>query len=214
MNFRWQLAQFLEIRWWRRYLAHRDRDQYLAWKKNYWKSFLEKSGIPTPPDSTQILDAGCGPAGIFTIFEKQKVAALDPLLDRYESELAHFRRSDYPNVQFFSERLEDFHLPDAARFDFVFCLNAINHVADLSAAFDNLVRLTAPGGVLAVSVDAHRCGLLQKIFQWFPGDVLHPHQFDLREYSSMLASRGCVVERVVLVKRELIFDYFLLVCRV
>lgn len=207
-SVRWRIAQFFELRWWQRYLAGKDRQAYLEWKRTYWRRFLEMGDIQIPLGA-RVLDAGCGPAGIFTILETSVVHALDPLLDQYEAALPHFRRADYPNVQFFNQPLENFFPPE--NYDLVFCLNAINHVADLGAAFDRLVALTRPGGTLFVSVDAHNFRLLKPIFRLVPGDILHPHQYDLPEYEAMLTQRGLRLERTVLVKKELIFNYFLLV---
>ena len=208
MSIRWRIAQFFEIHWWRRYLGEKDKVAYLAWKKAYWQQFLADSGIQLAPGA-MVLDAGCGPAGIFTVLDPQQVDALDPLLDRYEASLPHFRRGDYPSVRFFNEPLEQF--APGRRYTAIFCLNAINHVADLGACFDRLVALTEPGGTLAVSIDAHNFGSLKRIFRLLPGDILHPHQYDLTEYQAMLTQRGCTLGRTVLVKKELIFNYYLLV---
>jgi 2-polyprenyl-3-methyl-5-hydroxy-6-metoxy-1,4-benzoquinol methylase len=204
---RWRIAQFFERRWWRRYLRAKDKTAYLNWKKAYWRDFLQKTGLHPAPGQC-VLDAGCGPAGIFTILDNQCVDALDPLLDRYECDLPHFKKSDYPHTRFFAERLEDF--APATPYDLVFCLNAINHVADLGLCFDRLAALTRPGGTLIVSVDAHRHAWLKPLFRAIPGDILHPHQYDLDEYRAMLETRGCRVARAVLLKREWIFDYWLL----
>ena len=144
------------------------------------------------------------------IFNNHKVDALDPLLDDYEAKLPHFKRENYPNVQFFSQPLESFSDKKSV-YDTVFCLNAINHVADLQRAFDVLVDATKSGGTLVVSIDAHNFSALKTIFQALPGDVLHPHQFDLAEYSAMLTSRGCKIERTLLKKSEFIFNYYVLV---
>mgnify|MGYP000653264023 CR=1 FL=1 len=59
MNPRWHIAQFFEIRWWRRYLKHRDKSGYLNWKRGYWLDFLQKSDLQLPPGA-RVLDAGCG----------------------------------------------------------------------------------------------------------------------------------------------------------
>ncbi|HRI58801.1 MAG TPA: class I SAM-dependent methyltransferase [Saprospiraceae bacterium] len=208
MNLRWHVAQFCEIRWWRRYLARRDKTVYLDWKRRYWLDFLQKSGLHLPPN-TGVLDAGCGPAGIFMILHDQTVDALDPLLHRYEILLPHFRRSDYPQVRFFNQRLEDF-FPDRT-YDLVFCLNAINHVADLPHCLDRLAALTRPGGVLALSVDAHNFHWIKRLFRLLPADILHPHQYDLEEYRAMLTGRGFVPDKTVLMKKGSIFSYHLLV---
>jgi SAM-dependent methyltransferase len=208
MNLRWRVAQFFEIRWWRRYLARRDKTGYLAWKRGYWRDFLQKSNIVIPSHAT-VLDAGCGPAGVFIALEKQTVYALDPLLDHYEKSLPHFRRDDYPQVRFFNAPLEDY-FPDKT-FGYVLCLNALNHVADLPRCLQRLAELTEPGGTLAVSIDAHNYSWLKRLFRLVPADILHPHQYNLEEYRAMLTTRGLRVSREVLIKKEAIFNYYLLV---
>lgn len=126
MTFRWKIAQAAEIRWWQRYLKNKPTTDYADWKTDYWQKLLTEMGLSAlnieerNPDllgtegwgNTSILDAGCGPAGIFMIFKKQKVDALDPLLDQYEASLPHFKKSLYPNVQFFSQPLESFDKKD------------------------------------------------------------------------------------------------------
>lgn len=210
MNLRWQLAQYCEIRWWRRYLAKREKGTYLDWKRRYWFDLLQKSGISLSTGA-RVLDAGCGPAGIFTVLQDQVVDAIDPLLAHYEKYLDHFKPTDYPQVRFFADRLEDFS-PDR-EYDCVFCLNAINHVADLQRCLDRLADFAMPGGTLAVSVDAHRWGWLKRLFQLVPADILHPHQYDLVEYREMLASRNLSLEHTVLLNEGRIFNYCLLVFR-
>lgn len=210
MTFRWRLAQFFEIRWWRHYLGNKDKSAYLDWKKTYWRDFLQKAGIEVPLEAT-VLDAGCGPAGIFIALDKQLVDALDPLLSQYEAQLPHFRRADYPNVHFVECLLEVF--DPAKSYDLVFCLNAINHVADLERCFDRLVALTTPGGMVAVSVDAHNHAWLKGLFRAFQGDVLHPHQLGLKEYEALLTRRDCQIERRIPIKKSVIFTYYLLIAR-
>lgn len=210
MNLRWHIAQFFEIRWWRRYLARRDKAAYLTWKRRYWEKFLQKSGLEIPAHAG-VLDAGCGPAGIFSILENQTVDALDPLLHRYEKLLPHFRCSDYPSVRFINTPLEDF-FPERT-YGFVFCLNAINHVADIRRCFERLAALTRPGGTLAVSVDAHQYTWLKKLFRFLPADILHPHQYDLNEYGAMLTGQGFQITKTVLMKKGGIFNYYLFVTK-
>ncbi|MEM6726326.1 MAG: class I SAM-dependent methyltransferase [Bacteroidota bacterium] len=81
-NWRWRLAQAAEIRWWQRYLRKKEPESYLSWKRDYWENFLEKIQCIVPSQA-HILDAGCGPAGIFTIFPENQVTAIDPLLYHY-----------------------------------------------------------------------------------------------------------------------------------
>jgi 2-polyprenyl-3-methyl-5-hydroxy-6-metoxy-1,4-benzoquinol methylase len=207
MKLRWKIAQFFELLWWRRYLATRHKTEYLAWKRQYWHHLLQKSEIRITPES-KVLDAGCGPAGIFTILRAQTVDAVDPLLDAYERRLAHFRKKDFPGVTFYAQSLETF--VSRAPYDVVFCLNALNHVADLSLCLRQLHTLTAEGGTLALSIDAHNFSLLRSIFRSIPADILHPHQYDLSGYRQMLEAHGFVAERSILLDKGLIFNYYLI----
>ena len=219
MSLRWKIAQAAEIRWWQNYLKNKPITEYSHWKIQYWETLLVETGVEIKNtdqsrslgEGVRILDAGCGPAGIFMIFKNQNVDALDPLLNDYEAKLPHFKKSLYPNVHFYNQSLESFDRKN--EYDAVFCLNAINHVADLQKSFDILVDSVKPGGHLVVSIDAHNFSLLKTIFQAIPGDILHPHQFDLAEYTDMLTSRGCILEKTILKKKEFIFNYYILVLR-
>lgn len=209
-NLRWKAAQFFEIRWWKLYLGNKEKSTYLAWKTAYWRDFLKKSDI-TVPTNIRVLDAGCGPAGIFTIFDEQDTDAVDPLLDQYERELSHFSRMDWPKVHFHCCALEDYTTDE--QYPYVFCLNAINHVADLDKSLDQLTDFTALGGTLAMSIDAHNYQWIKQLFRLQPSDILHPHQYDLAEYQDMLTKRGFEVRRSVLFKKELIFSYYLIIAQ-
>lgn len=203
------MAQRVEAWWWRRYLASREPRAYLAWKQGYWSSLLNDLAIEIRPQS-RVLDAGCGPAGIFIALATHRVTAIDPLLSTYDR-LPHFKRSDYPRVAFRQTTLERFEA--VAMFDFAFCLNVINHVRDLHAALRVLAKAVVPGGTIVLSVDAHRHALLRSIFSAVPGDVLHPHQLTLAEYVSACEVAGLRVLRQRRLQRATLFDYVALVCQ-
>jgi trans-aconitate methyltransferase len=207
---RWRIAQFIELLWWRNYLKGKTKEEYLLWKKKYWQKFLDDTEVVVAPDS-HVMDLGCGPAGIFMLFEQQKVTALDPLLDGYEEKLPHFRKSDYPNVTFLNQALETY--DTAKKADVVFCLNAINHVADIEKCFDILVESTESKGDLIVSIDAHNYQIFKYLFRYLHGDILHPHQYDLAEYEKMLTNRNCTIVKKILYKKEFFFDYYILVAK-
>ena len=79
MTFRWKIAQAAEIRWWQNYLKNKSTTEYADWKTQYWENLLEETGLtflnesdkenPNKVENLRILDAGCGPAGIFMIFK-------------------------------------------------------------------------------------------------------------------------------------------------
>lgn len=208
MKLRWKIAQAAEIRWWQSYLKGKPKVDYEQWKNNYWQNLLSQINV-TPKKGERVLDAGCGPAGIFMTLKQQQVDAVDPLLDQYEEKLAHFSKNQYPNVRFFSQPLENFE--EAEPYDTVFCLNAINHVSDLDLCFDKLVKLTKVGGRLVVSIDAHNWSFFRHLFRAVPGDILHPHQYNLQEYKSFLTERTCAIENVVLMDKAFFFDYYVMV---
>ena len=154
----------------------------------------------------RVLDAGCGPAGIFIhLHNQEKVTALDPLLDRYEAELDVFSRDQYPRVNFVRQPLED--LLTAEPFPAIYCFNAINHVADWDRALDTLTAVAAPGCRMILTSDVHRHAWLYPIFRLLPGDVLHPQQHRPQAYRDALRKRGWRIEREVVLKCEAIFDY-------
>lgn len=204
MTLRWKIAQAFEIRWWQRYLKDKTTVDYIASKKSYWHRFLQQLELQTPAGE-RILDAGCGPAGIFMILNECEVNAVDPLVNNYEQELPHFKKADYPNVQFFHQSLEGFKIEK--HYNKVFCLNAINHVADLNICLDKIIAATAPDGQLIVSIDVHKSKVLKAIFRAIPGDILHPHQHDLNDYIKMVEVRGCKIVKTVCLKPGRIFDY-------
>jgi 2-polyprenyl-3-methyl-5-hydroxy-6-metoxy-1,4-benzoquinol methylase len=182
-SFRWKLAQYLEVKWWNRYLSSKNPDEYILWKIDYWKQLLNYLSDVLPlQKGANVLDAGCGPAGVFIALDDCSVKAVDPLLDSYKT-LPHFQ-------------------PEK------FCLNAINHVSDIHLAYDQLAQAVKVNGYLVVSIDAHRSSILKSIFKALPGDVLHPHQYDLKEYEQFLIDRGFVIEKTILKTPGRIFDYY------
>lgn len=203
-NCQWPIAQWAEIRWWRRYLKRKPPEAYLAWKTAYWKSFIQRLEIPLAP-GMRALDAGCGPAGIFIALNDCRVDALDPLLPAY-AELDHFQPEKYPWASFLPEGLEYFDRENA--YDLVFCLNAINHMADVPTALQRLWLALKKEGHAYISVDAHRYRLLKWSFQRIPADVLHPFQEDLEGYQALLEKAGFSVVSATLYEKGHIFDYW------
>ena len=209
---KWRIAQYLELRWWKNYLSSKNKTDYLLWKRQYWQHFLHQiSDVLAIPDDASILDAGCGPAGIFTTLAQQRVTAIDPLLHRYSQEIAHFTPKDYPYVSFIATPLERFR-PDHP-FDIVFCLNAINHVSDIELAFERLADTVKIGGYLVLSIDAHRHNILKKLFRLLPADALHPHQYSLPEYVQLLEQHPFTILKTQCLKQSLIFGYWVIVAQ-
>lgn len=210
-RLRWQLAQYLEGRWWQRYLRRKDPEAYLAEKRAYWQRTLDELEWQLQ-SGRKVLDAGCGPAGVFILAETtERVTALDPLLKTYEQTLPIFSQSVYPRVNFRAQTLET-PLTNDPKFEAIYCFNAINHVANWDLALDQLSNYATPGTSLILTSDVHRHSLLLPIFRALPGDALHPQQHDAADYREALTSRGWVIEREVELRREFIFQYTAWVC--
>jgi 2-polyprenyl-6-hydroxyphenyl methylase/3-demethylubiquinone-9 3-methyltransferase len=205
-TLRWRFAQYLERRWWKRYLREKPAERYLKDKKAYWARTLAELGWE-PVAGRKVLDAGCGPAGVYIhIGEIEQVTALDPLLDSYEADLAIFRRADYPNVEFLTQPLEEAFSQETG-FEAIYCFNAINHVSDWDAAIDALTAHARPGTRMLMTSDVHRHKLLLPIFKALPGDALHPQQHGPEAYRSALKQRGWRIEREDVLRVEAIFNY-------
>ncbi len=207
---KWQRAQRGELNWWKRYLKRKDPSDYLDWKLAYWKKVLSEAELGEL-NGLNVLDAGCGPAGIFMALPGCRVTAEDPLLEEYARHLSHFRPEAYPWVEFVNRAFEDFDTEQD--FDLVFAMNAINHFRDLEKSVRKLCRLTMAGGRLVVSVDAHRFALPKYLLRWIPADRLHPHQYSAKEYSEMFISRGLPLVKHVVLKNGPVFRYVLMVFR-
>ncbi|MCB9032698.1 MAG: methyltransferase domain-containing protein [Chitinophagales bacterium] len=204
-NFKWTVAQNLELKWWKNYLKNKNVGDYLAWKKNYWLQFLKDIEIDCNDLANKtILDAGCGPAGIFSVLNDSEVVAIDPLLDNYTT-LEHFDKNWYSHVDFVTTTIEEYRTNK--KFDYVFCLNAINHVADIEKAYSVLVDQLNDNGILIISTDAHQHHFLKRIFKAIPGDALHPHQYNKKEYEQFLLDRNCSILKSYSFPANFIFDY-------
>lgn len=192
-------------------MKNKNPGEYLTWKLSYWNELLNSISkyIPIPKDKF-VLDAGCGPAGIFMALGNNAVTAIDPLLNKYK-ELIHFDETKYPFVAFQQCTIEE--LDEKDKFDYIFCINAINHVNDLNLSYDKLISTLKPNGYLIISTDAHRSSFLKKIFQWLPGDMLHPHQYSMEEYDAFLKERRMKIIKNMLYKEELIFDYIITIAQ-
>ena len=210
-TMKWRLAQFLELQWWKRYLRKKEINEYAVWKKEYWNSFIIKTGIGGYLNNdTLVLDVGCGPAGIYMILNEQEVVAVDPLISNYESNLKHFNRTNYPNVSFISKAFEDFETEK--RFDIVFCLNAVNHFRDFRYSIEKLQGFLNKGGIMVLSIDVHRFSFFKFLFRLIPGDALHPHQHSRADYTRLMKSLSNVeyVSHEIL-NNGIIFNYEVLI---
>ncbi len=55
---------------------------------------------------------------------------------------------------------------------------------------------------LVLTIDAHNHSIFKSIFKLLPGDVLHPHQFDIDDYDMFLTKRHFKIEKQQLIKKN------------
>lgn len=207
-TLKWSIAQKAELQWWENYLKGKDVQQYHAWKRNYWQGLLDMIADTCPiMAGMDVLDAGCGPAGIFMNLPACKVDAIDPLLDNYNTHLPHFKTGDYPYVTFFTTPMEQY-VPNK-QYDIVFCMNAINHVIDIRHSYQLLAQWVKPGGKLVITIDAHNHAFFKHLFRLVPGDILHPHQYDLTEYAAFITGNGFTILQEDKLKTEFFFNHYM-----
>lgn len=211
-QWKWRLAQSLEIRWWKRYLTGKDKASYYHWKKSYWTNTLRSISEFLPTLSNlKIADVGSGPAGVFTILDQNSVDAVDPLIESYKLNISIFDPNDFPWVNFENTDLENW-TPEN-KFDIIFCLNSINHVENIYLGYRNLQKALKPGGILVISTDAHRWRFLKWIFKLLPGDMLHPQQFDLADYRRMLNKENLTIHGEICLHKGVIFSHYVQVAK-
>lgn len=213
-KIRWQIAQHFELRWWKRYLKGKNKLDYLFWKKMYWKNNILDNieGTVNLKPTQHILDAGCGPAGIFITLSHYQVTAADPLIYAYASQLLHFSPQDYPWVKFQNKGIEQISGKEyAKKFDTIFCLNALNHVKNIELSLQNLLNALKPNGYIVLTLDAHKYNKAQKIFKTLPGDILHPHQYTLQQYQQLLLRHNTSICLCKLLKKQFLFNHYLIV---
>ena len=205
---RWKIAQFAERWWWKRYLSKKDPTEYRQWKQNYWLSILQNIGYKKEEFQGRIADIGCGPNGIFQLFEKSHhISLIDPLLDDYML-FDTFKKP--ANSQFFSIKIEDF--KGQKDHEFVFCFNAINHMLDMPKALQKMVDILSENGTLIISCDVHNLSLIHQIFRLIPGDILHPHQITKKEMDVLLTSHGLAINKCQILNKKPIFSEYIWVC--
>ena len=202
-KWRWAISQYAEKRWWNSYLKDKDQYEYLNWKKQYWSKFLQTIEIDISEDRL-ILDAGCGPAGIFLVLNNNRVVAIDSLLDGYVKN-GLLNNTLYSNVEFINTSVEDY--KSSMDYDYIFCINAINHVRDINMSLKMLNQNLKSDGLIILSTDTHKHNFLRSLFQWLPGDILHPQQYNSQDYERMLERSNFIVKKKIVLKSGTIFDY-------
>lgn len=136
---------------------------YETWDEDYYQPIAlrlydravgDMLDLLTIEPGALVLDAGCGP-GVHSIRAAQqgyKVRALDVSQAVLDEASQRAQRAGVPDeIEFSCENLTQLSLPDE-KFKSVFCWGVVIHIPDIGAALDELARIVAPGGKLALQV--------------------------------------------------------------
>jgi len=143
-----------ELRFWTRNSIYgRRSDERGRPSRRVFKRYLEILAEPaTNLDGRTVIDIGCGPMGSLHFFPGALKVGLDPLAVQYHESFGVARHQKMSYVAAYAEKLP---LADA-RADYVFCINAIDHVDEPAAVADEIVRVLKPGGRLILQVDVSK----------------------------------------------------------
>ena len=208
--------------------VHRDvfeqEDTVKGWDTDYYHPISEKYYDQAVPDmlramgaapGDKVLDAGCGP-GVHSIRAAQfgaNVRAIDLSSRMLEHARERANKAGVAEkIDFSQDDLTALSL-ESDRYLFVFNWGVVIHIPEADKALDNLARVTAPGGKLALhilnseSFDYKIEKLIRKLLgrpfknsqeteigegQWYDysGERLWVQRFDTQKLSAAMAQRG------------------------
>ncbi len=124
-------------------------DKIRSEDKQFWSRYF--ADVPLPEIEGKVgLDAGCG-KGRFAVFTAPHLSAL-VALDGSDAVRAAVRNlAGIPNVLVVRSDLRNAPFAPSS-FDFIYCLGVLHHLSNAEEAFNTLVDLLVPGGLLLVYV--------------------------------------------------------------
>jgi SAM-dependent methyltransferase len=101
-----------------------------------------------------VLNAGCGSGELSLLLDAagHRVVGIDPSPDYVNLARLNAEAAGTDNCTFLVSSIEDFDSDE--QFDCVVATDVLEHVADDRAAFEKLVRLVKPGGIVLITVPA------------------------------------------------------------
>ncbi|HEX9104584.1 MAG TPA: class I SAM-dependent methyltransferase [Polyangia bacterium] len=203
----WTEAQENEQSFWTRWAGEQRKDQPAAARPpitveravDFARVTLERFNVAFRDlDGKTVADIGCGPYGVlFGILNSgerfttpPRLIGVDPLMDLYER-IGLLRPQ--AGLELHKARGETIPLPDGSC-DFVWCINALDHVENPGRVAAELHRITKSGGVCGVSLHTvtRPFAPVRRFLRYV--DKNHPHHLTLGDVRGFLAEHFDRVE--------------------
>ena len=150
-------------------------------------------------DGKTVADIGCGPYGILfgiqrssrVFVEPPALIGVDPLMEFYLSSIGLLRREG--NLELHQAQAEALPIADSSC-DYVFCVNALDHMEHPARSAAELHRILKPGGLCGVSLHTVTRPF-NPVHRWLKYvDSNNPHHFTVARVRALLAQQFDDVE--------------------
>jgi hypothetical protein len=171
-----------------------DMHEWVEVRRDTWArliDYLMRQGLVNRPRKT--LDIGGKGTAIFLALKDGERYAVDPVYQDLFQVHPFLRELDeYQGVNFLAMPVEEVATVD--RFESIFCINVLDHMADLKTIAGKIEGLLAPSGTLVVIVDCYADRAVRNLVRWFDVDLPHPHHF-LTQDIPLLFSRLALLKQ-------------------
>lgn len=158
----------------------KSEDVYARTKYDILRDWLRGRG------RLRVLNAGCGSGELSLLLaaDGHRVVGIDPAPEYIQ--LAHNRAADrFPDTTFLVSSIEDYAGP--GDFDAVVSTDVLEHIEDDRAAFNRLVSLVRPGGLVLITVPAG-----QWLFGYHDEQLGHYRRYSARTLRRLVSDTCCV----------------------
>lgn len=181
-KLRWNDAQKEESVSWERMRAITESPRSEIFQD--WSDWLRDTNLPSIDETDIVLDIGCGPQGIIQMMPSGVRIGLDPLIFKY--------KSMYPllgDINYIVGVGEYLPFKDS-KIDFIFMVNAFDHVIDPKKAIVEVKRVCKKFLILDTNTTPLSDKLLMKLGYRHPLSIYHPHSFTAGEIIRLINSHG------------------------
>lgn len=154
-----------------------DMKEWLRVRRYTWPNLISYlRGYVTFDGKSKILEIGGGPTSIFLAIGEGERYMVDPnwstilQANPFMGDVV-----EYGGVTFISSAIEDVAIDK--KFNLIFTINTLDHVADLEPTVNKINELLEPAGYLIVIVDCYADSAVRNIMSFFDIDLPHPHHF-------------------------------------